>query len=353
MKHLCAIVMLLGLYTAQAQAPPQYYSSADGLTGTPLQNALHQIIKQHVTLSYNSLHMHFQKTDKRDDSTVWDMYSDIPGANPPYIYHFVTDDQCGSFSFEGDCYNREHAWPKLWFNDLTPMYTDLFHIFPTDGYVNGKRGNYPYGEVSSATWTSLNGSRLGLCSYPGYDGMVFEPLDEYKGDFARAFLYMSIRYFGEDSGWSGSVQCEGAQLKPWALNMMKQWHIADPVSEKEIERNNVIYTLQYNRNPLIDNPAYVAAIWGDPVNVDNMQFNRNIKVYPVPVVDYCMINHYGYYDSYHLTITMSDVAGRQYRVDYSVNDALIKINASHLKPGFYLLTITEPGKKPAFARLVK
>lgn len=141
------------------------------------------------------------------------------------------------------------------------MYTDLFHIYPTDGYVNGKRGNYPFGETDSPSWISSNGSEVGPCSAEGYTGTVFEPIDTYKGDFARSYFYMGVRYKNEDAGWVGSPMVDGAQLKPWARELMIRWHQEDPVSEKEISRNEAVYDLQGNRNPFIDHPEYVEMLF--------------------------------------------------------------------------------------------
>ncbi|MBC8399937.1 MAG: endonuclease, partial [Candidatus Marinimicrobia bacterium] len=145
-----SLIIALILSSALADEPAGYYNSAEGLIETALQQALHDIIDNHTSVSYTSLWTHFQSTDRKSNGKVWDMYSDIPGGTPPYEYTFVSD-QCGNYSAEGDCYNREHSWPKSWFNENSPMNTDLFHLYPTDGYVNGRRGNYPYGEVGTAT----------------------------------------------------------------------------------------------------------------------------------------------------------------------------------------------------------
>ncbi len=254
---------LLLIFTLTGQAPTGYYDSAEGLEGEALRSALHNIIDNHQVQSYSSLHTYFVSTDAKPDGTVWDMYSDIPGGTPPYVYHFVSSDQCGNYNSEGDCYNREHSWPKSWFNNASPMKSDLFHVYPTDGYVNGQRGNYPYGEVNSPSWTSMNGSKRGSNSYPGYSGVVFEPIDEYKGDLARTYFYMSVRYYTEDSSWDSNGMVDGADLLPWAASMLLEWHHSDPVSEKETDRNNAVYTIQNNRNPFIDHPEWADCIWGN------------------------------------------------------------------------------------------
>ena len=256
-----------------AAIPGNYYDGAIGKSGATLKTALYNIIKGHTSISYDYIWTAFQTTDVRSDNPnkIWDMYSDIPGGTPPYLYTLFTD-QCGSGGggFEGSCYSREHSFPKSWFGGtVAPMYTDLFHIVPTDQYTNNMRSDYPYGEVTSPTWTSLNGSKKGPCTAPGYTGTVFEPRDEYKGDFARNYFYMATRYENVIASWEtistyGDAVLDGTSYpcyETWFLNMLLEWNAADPVSQKEINRNEAIYLIQHNRNPYIDHPEYVAAVW--------------------------------------------------------------------------------------------
>lgn len=261
--------------------PSGYYDGASGLNGTELRSALHDIIDNHTVRTYANLWTDFRSTDVKLNGKVWDMYSDTPGNTPPYEYTFVTD-QCGSYSSEGDCYNREHSWPKSWFNDASPMYSDLFHLYPTDGKVNGMRSNYAYGEVATASWTSANGSKLGSCNIAGFSGTVFEPIDAYKGDLARSYFYMTTRYYGEDGAWSTSDMTDKAEIKPWALEMLITWHNNDPVSDKEIDRNEAIYGIQHNRNPFIDHPEYVSLIWSDaPANPSGLNATETGVTYTI------------------------------------------------------------------------
>lgn len=264
-KGLTIICWLGSVFVAFAQIPAGYYDSANGLTGEDLRTALHNIIKGHNQQTYNSLHTHYQTTDKKSNGKVWDMYSDVPGGSPSYEYSFISADQCGNYSGEGDCYNREHSFPQDWFSSGYPMQSDLFHVYPTDGYVNGKRNNYPYGNVGTATWTSTNGSKLGSSATAGYSGTVFEPIDEYKGDFARTYFYMVTRYKDVASGWS-SVMLTGDNLSNWAIDLLLDWSRNDTVSQKEIDRNNAVYGIQNNRNPYIDDPVYIEKVWGNFVD---------------------------------------------------------------------------------------
>jgi len=278
------IFLLLIVCILSADIPDGYYDSAEGLYGIELRSALHNIIDNHNSQSNSSLWTHFQSTDVKTNGKVWDMYSDIPGGTPPYEFTFVID-QCGNYSQEGDCYNREHSWPSSWFNDNYPMKTDIFQIYPTDGYVNNRRANYPFGEVGTSSWLSENGSKVGNCSYSGCNGTVFEPINNYKGDFARTYFYMSTRYFGEDSGWDENEMVDGAELKPWAVNMLLDWHENDPVSEKELDRNEAVYEIQGNRNPYIDHPDFSQRVWSTEfVTVETLE-NWNMVGLPLIVND--------------------------------------------------------------------
>jgi endonuclease I len=236
--------------------PAGYYDSAEGLSGGELRAALHDIVKNHTVYAYDYAWTAYRTTDVRPDGKVWDIYSDVPGGPQFYEYDFGADEG-GVGGQEGEGYTREHSWPKSWFGgEVSPMYSDLFALYPTDAHVNGNRGNNAYGEVTSPDWTSLNGSKRGPCSYPGYAGIAFEPIDEYKGDLARTYFYMSTRYYTEDGGWPGSPMADGADLLPWAVDMLLEWHDQDPVSRKEIDRNGTIYGLQHNRNPFVDVPEF-------------------------------------------------------------------------------------------------
>jgi len=334
---------------AAAQAPAGYYDPANGLTGKALQQALHNIIANHTSITYDALWTAFKKTDKKSDGTVWDIYSDIPSGTPAYSFTFVTD-QCGNYNSEGDCYNREHSFPKSWFNDGSPMISDLFHIYPTDGYVNGKRSNYPFGEVNKANWTSLNGSKLGPCSVSGYTGIVFEPIDEYKGDLARTYFYMAIRYYGEDSGWQGSDMVTGSQPKAWALTMLLKWSKDDPVSQKEINRNDSIYKIQHNRNPFIDYPLYAAVLRESMSSTgDVISDEEGMTIYPNPASSYLTIVLPDDHAS-DLVIQVYDSNGCLTRTVTTEEDTP-HLDISDLKPGFYLLQVTA-GKKRYTERFV-
>ncbi len=338
---------------AKAQPPAGYYNTASGKLGTQLQQALHDIIDNHTAVSYDQIWTSFKTTDKKSNGKVWDMYSDIPGGTPPYEYTFVSD-QCGSYGGESDCYNREHSWPKSWFNDSSPMYTDLFHIVATDGYVNGRRSNYPYGEVGTASWTSQNGSKLGNCATPGYTGIVFEPRDEYKGDFARNYFYMSTRYYKEDSGWPGSDMVTGSQFKPWARAMLLIWATTDPVSQKETDRNNAVYAIQHNRNPFIDHPEYANSIWGSNTGIFDEPAQVALQVYPNPVTGSCTITLPPEFNSQNNIFTVSSSAGAPVNAPLTILGEKAILNLEALPAGFYLVRLALNNYNTLYqARIIK
>ncbi|MEZ9447564.1 endonuclease [Vibrio splendidus] len=268
-----------GSTTTPPTEPPvlgEYYKDAEGKVGFALKTALYQIIDNHSSQGYTAIWTLVSEADLDayydTDGSILDMYSEKPSGSDSIQFTKVAD-QCGQYSKEGDCYNREHSFPKSWFGGkVEPMNSDGHHLFATDGYVNSKRSNWPFGEVSSATYTSSNGSKLGSAANSlGYAGTVFEPIDEFKGDFARAYFYMATRYENEIANWEGNSTSSDAALdgtnttvfEPWLLTMLKRWHSEDPVSQKEIDRNKAVHDFQGNRNPFIDHPEFVSQIWGN------------------------------------------------------------------------------------------
>ena len=257
--------------------PPGYYASAAGKTCADLKTTLKTIISNMSPKSYNALLTQYTKTDVKPNENgsgqqIWDVYSDNPTGLDPYS--FIPGNTCGNYSNEGDCYNREHSFPQNWFGGGTSNGpgTDYHHVFPTDGKVNGMRSNYLYGEVAVASKTSLNGSKLGTSAIAGFTDPVFEPLDSFKGDLARAFLYMVTRYESNIPQWAVISGSNGAEaLNPSTfpsvdipyLQVMLKWHHLDPVSAKEITRNNGAYVFQGNRNPYVDHPDFADLVWNN------------------------------------------------------------------------------------------
>ena len=145
------------------------------------------------------------------------------------------------------------------------MQSDIHHVIPSDGRVNGFRGSYPFGNVASANWTSLNGSQRGSSAMTGYNGTVFEPIDEFKGDIARAVLYFAVRYEDTIDGYTSFAMFNGTNNQvfyPWAIDVLLDWHNnVDPVDQRERDRNVAAFAFQNNANPFVDHPEYASMIW--------------------------------------------------------------------------------------------
>lgn len=266
--HRFALLLAATMFTsaaALAGVPANYYNNALGQHDEDLMTALCNIIHNHTEVSYSSgLLNAFAIADTDDEGYIIDIYSNC---------RYRPNDNGSSASNVGEGYNREHSFPRSWFGgEVSPMNTDVFHIYPTDIRVNSQRGNNPYGVCAKGTRLSYGKyvakGKLGDSTYPGYTGTVFEPDDEYKGDLARTYFYMVTCYKNELRYWPGSPQlnynANGYKaFSTWSINMLMEWTRLDPVSEKEIKRNEAVYGIQGNRNPFIDHPELAEYIWGD------------------------------------------------------------------------------------------
>lgn len=242
MKLKLLFTTLLFSLISFAQIPTGYYSSATG-TGYTLKTQLYNIIKGHTDNGYDGLYTIYQTSDRdyyfENDGTVLDMYSENPKGIDPYNYSSGSTERCGNYSVEGDCYNREHIIPQSVFNKNAPMVSDAHSVTPTDGKVNGIRSNYPHGNVASVSITTLNGSKLGSSGVAGYSGTVFEPIDEFKGDIARMYLYFATRYENNVAGYNFAMfnNTSDQVFTTAFLNMLLTWHAQDRVDDRERARN--------------------------------------------------------------------------------------------------------------------
>ncbi len=289
-KLLLAVSSFVLLQNTNAQIPVGYYDNAyNGTvpkTCADLKTALFTIITTDtVALPFNSpsggpfdtrnamVMLDIHRNDDNTADIMWDMYTDNPTG--PELFSFTPNTSLcgGSFQSEvGACYNKEHSFPQAWFNNEQPMRSDMHAMFAADGWTNAKHANWPYAEVdnNAVEWQSACGAKLGnsLTSSNGYTGKVFEPIDEYKGDFARAMFFMVTCYENLAAGWQGNEAADSVlngttwpSLDNWAIRQWYKWHVQDPVSQKEITRNDSVFVLQHNRNPFIDHPEYAALIW--------------------------------------------------------------------------------------------
>lgn len=290
--------------TSLAQIPTGYYAGTDGLTGYDLKTKLSTITTDgSQDLGYGGLWVTYATSDVdkyyENNGTLLDMYSERPTGPDAYEYIIGSSadggNQCGSANQnnEGFCYNREHSLPKSYFGgkDAVPMANDGHFVVPSDYYVNSRRGNFPYGETATPTWTSSNGTKIGTSNFPGYNGTIFEPIDEFKGDFARMHLYFITRYQDKLTSFEPFHSAENPLdgtvnrgYKQWYINLLLKWAAQDPVSQKEIDRNNAVYARQGNRNPFIDHPEWVNMIWTSTLSTTEISsLKKTLSVYPNPV----------------------------------------------------------------------
>ena len=287
-----------------ADSLPAYYESIDGTSGKELMDAIQRVAKQGYRADdfrYDSVWLAFKHTDLRPDSYIWEIYSDCD-----FVYE---KDRTSNTTQTGECkgYNREHAMCQSWFGTTSlagqemssskknSPGSDIFHIYPASYGMNSRRGNRPYGEVLTAANVSGNGTKYGTPvqtisvtnSVAGayVEGSitlitnVLEPADEYKGDIARSYFGTMVKWAGEwtfNRNENGLVIFDATidadthyasennyGLTPYGLALLLKWHRQDPVSQKEVDRNNGIQLTQGNRNPFIDYPYLAEYIWGE------------------------------------------------------------------------------------------
>lgn len=258
------------LVTATADYNADYYSRMDGKSKEELKKAVKQCIKNHTRLEYYELPNYWQYTDVYPDlvngqKRWWEMYSDNS--------YLIKPGHSGKQSFSSHKMQREHAVPKSWWKqngdvEYTDAYTDMWNLYPSDGDANQAKYNYAFGEVRTASYD--NGvTKVGTpkAGYGGGSQYVFEPGDDYKGDFARAIFYMATVY--DDINWVYHYMFnknEYPTLVEWSYKMLLQWAREDKVSQKEINRNDLVEQYQGNRNPFIDFPELAEYIWGQRTN---------------------------------------------------------------------------------------
>ena len=350
LKNIFSILFLLVGIHIHAQIPSGYYNSATG-SGYTLKSQLKTIISNgHVDQGYGALYNAYVTSDNdtfyENDNTVLDMYSENPTGTDSYNYNH-NDRNCGSglnYDSENDCYNREHIFPQGFFDKQLPMRTDIHHVVPSDGYVNSRRSNYPFGEVSNATWTSNNGSKVGQNTYGSYSGVVFEPIDEFKGDIARMLLYFAVRY--EDDVTSNTWDSHTTTNNPlngtndqvyetWYLQLLYKWHNEDQVSDREILRNNEAYDFQGNRNPFIDHPEYVQDIWGTVLSDENYSLDKKTSIYPNPATE----NYIYVRSNEQVTVKIFSLLGKKL-IQNIIDPSNNKMDVSIIKSGVYIIKIS-------------
>ncbi|MGC8741107.1 MAG: endonuclease [Candidatus Sumerlaeaceae bacterium] len=269
----CSVAVFFAL-AAIAGPPPGYYDSAEGLSGTALKNALHNIIKNHTVISYTAT-----------EGALKDLDEDPNNSNNVLLHYKGTSVPKSSF---GSTWNREHLWPQSLGADVSPKKSDLHHLFAEDASLNSSRGNSVFDNV----YPSYTGSGYG--NY--WTSTKFEPRDAQKGDVARALFYMDVRYDGtggeSDLLLLDTVSPNYGQMG--VLSTLLQWHAQDPPDDAERTRNDKIYqTYQHNRNPFIDRPEFANLIWSPVSNGDSVSVsftNRAMATVSAGAVNYPVIS---------------------------------------------------------------
>jgi hypothetical protein len=264
----------------QSTQPSGYYNSLDGLADVALRQALQDIIADPSTVraqTYADVIDILNEADQNPNNSnqVWLVYSE---EGRPKLDLQTSSDNTGKW-------NREHTYPRSrgGFNDIEEdEIADGIDVFWTTKADSLRHGNSDAHALRAAD-AAENSSR-GNQHYGQYLGPTGN-LGSFRGDVARGVLYMEIRYNGLEivNGFPSTT----GQLGDLAT--LLDWHRNDPPDDFEMNRNNVVQTWQFNRNPFIDQPLLVEYIWGNNVgevwmqalNIDEPELN-NIVVYPNP-----------------------------------------------------------------------
>lgn len=258
-RLLALAAMVMATVGATADIPEGYYSSLKGKKGAELKTAVYNIIKSASVLSYGSgsgsTWSGFYKTDRLDDNSVVDRYSND-------VRYF------SSSTSAIDGMNIEHSFPKSWWGGTkTQAYKDLYNLMPCEEKINSSKSNYPMGEVTTVKTTN-DCTKIGTGSQGYY---LWEPADKWKGDFARGYMYMATCY--QNYTWSGTQALQILEnntyptLQKWACTLYIKWAKADRPDQLEMTRNDAVYDIQGNRNPFVDFPNLMEYIWGDSTDV--------------------------------------------------------------------------------------
>ncbi len=272
-KFLSFIIILCSVGLFAEQMPEGFYNSANGTKDNELKTTLKSLVRKRTAISYGDETWEvFYYSDRNDEGYCMDMYCDTWNK-------FTTPGEKVS-----GC-NIEHSFAKSWWGGAeNDAYKDCYHLNPSNSIANSARSNYPLG-VPVKEIKTAGSLRIGKIHHDSLnvDFWVFEPKDEYKGDFARAYFYMAT-CFGKDingnvdvvckkyNGWRTDNKDVGSkfamqndnylEFQPWEAELLIKWHRQDPVSVKEIKRADAVSNFQHNRNPYIDYPYFAEYIWG-------------------------------------------------------------------------------------------
>lgn len=348
--------------------PGTYYNSIDtNKTCASLKTALFNLISSNtIVLPYGQVDNYYNQTDLKPAEAgggyvIVDRYcSENPNGVDYCSFRYPTNFclTTPSDTLPCNCYNKEHVFPKSWWGtEVYPMYSDMHFIWPADNRINFYKSNFPIGYEKNAYYTSKNGTRVGASDPAknfGYSSSnIFEPIDTFKGDFARAYLYVVTRYQDSIINWLGrSTSAEVLDgnkypgLKSWILQLCVKWSKMDPPSAFEIKRNDSVYSIQGNRNPYIDHPNWVEKVFGPDGNYaacvsTGIRENRSLgfSVYPNPVNDAVLNIRTATALTEEATIEIADILGRVVQTQKLNPGAIPSIDVSTLVKGIYFINI--------------
>lgn len=380
MKKIYTLFSLQLLITSVFAGPGTYYSGLDSsLNCNSFLNALASKLNTGVTiLNYGDVDGYYNRTDLKPAETgggfvIVDRYSsDIPTGTDSCNFKYITDfcSSGGTASVQCVCFNKEHTFPSSFFDDSLPMRSDMHFVWPADSKVNGQKSNFPLGYVrpsSPTPFISYNGSKVGrpdITKNNGYWGVadttdnnnntnynkVFEPADAFKGDFARAYLYVAARYHLRMGSWENLVlngngvisNTNFTHFEPWIIKILVEWHNADLPDGFEKRRNDSVFAIQGNRNPFIDYPHWVEKCFGTQGNFNacNATYvNKNeaitIDLFPNPTTSSIYFKS-PTLETYYITV--SDLTGKVL-IEDRFTDNEYKLNLGLLFKGLYFISI--------------
>ena len=364
----------------------EYYSTllasvTGGLRCAGLKTEIHDVIVNQTKIPYTStaydiwdamLHTDTRLNDAGTATIVWDMFTDKPSTTGEFEFDHCANRDGGSCAGgEGVCYNREHSFPQSWWGGgqtaTDTQYVDLHHLVAADRSMNIVKSNNPPGMVTSVSTTGSNGFKSGTnTSYPCSTATYWEPIDEYKGDYARIFFYFATRYEHNMVAWStispdGDCAMSGdpyTAYEPWLVALLLDWNAADPVSAKEIDRNNAVYAIQGNRNPYIDNPTWINYVWGDELGnpctgvsgLEENDFLSTLKVYPNPTKGQFTVAFSAFVEN--VTIKITNTTGQVVSTKSFENTKELNLEILGAE-GFYIVEVHAGNDKIARLQVVK
>jgi endonuclease I/type IX secretion system substrate protein len=328
--------------------PNGYYNSLDGLSDAALLQAIQDIIANPAIVraqTYADVIDILKQADQNpaNSNQVWLVYTEQGRAK--------LDLQTGSNN--NGKWNREHTYPRSrgGFNsiDLDEIADgiDVFWTTHADSLRHGNSDAHALRAADGPENSSRSNLNYGAVEYNGPIGNA----GSFKGDVARSVLYMAVRYNGIEvvNGYPSSSPV--GQLGDLAT--LLDWHRNDPPDDFEMNRNNVIYTWQINRNPFIDQPDLVEYIWGNNVG-DNWsqtlsvsEFDElNIQIFPNPSTNRIFIK--GIKEQ--STIEVFSAEGRQLSTSILSSNSFIDLN---VYSGVYFVKISSEGKSTVKKIIVK